>query len=102
MARVGAALGLGKGRRAGTTASPKSITAGTLRFGVEVVAGLPVELERPGVDQPVTGDPVGCGWLGRGALTDGVDVRVGAGRPLMIGVEPEVREGVEARVGVGA
>ncbi len=69
---------------------------------MEVVAGLPVELERPGVDQPVAGDPVGWGWLERGGLTDGVDVRVGAGRPLMMEFDPEGREGVELRVGEGA
>lgn len=102
VARVGDALGVGKGRRAGTTASPKSITVGTLRFGVETVAGLPDELERPGVDQPVAGDPMGCGWLELGRLKGGVEVRVGvgAGRPLMTEFEPEVRDGVDVRVGV--
>ena len=98
-----AALGIGKGRLAGTTASPKSMMVGVLRLGVATVEGLPEMLLLLGEDHPVRGEPMGWGEveLGRLMLRPLEDeVRVGAGRPLTIEVEPEVRDGVEVRVGV--
>lgn len=65
--------------------------------------GLPEVLEVLGEDQPVRGEPMGWGELELGRLTLGVladGVRVGAGRPLMIEFDPELRVGVEVRVGV--
>lgn len=91
---VGAALGEGNGRRAGTTASPNSTTVGALRPGAEVVVRLPAMLERPGVDHPVVGEPIGWGRLELGRLVGVRDGCEGAGRPLI--TEP----GLEERVGV--
>lgn len=99
-------LGFGNGRLEGTTASPKSRTVGALLEGVAVVVLLPDELDREGVDHPVTGDPIGWELLVRvgagcvGAGRDGVGLD-GAGRPLIRVPEVEEREGLTVeRVGV--